>query len=135
LLFIDIDHFKNYNDLYGHMAGDDCLKAVARVLQSSLGRTADFLARFGGEEFIILLPDTTENGCLHLSENIRVALKDLHIEHLDSPVADHLTVSIGAVTCNDVSRCDRSRLLEQADRLLYQAKHEGRNCVRSKSVP
>jgi diguanylate cyclase (GGDEF)-like protein len=135
LLFIDIDHFKNYNDLYGHMAGDDCLKAVARVLQSSLGRPGDFLARFGGEEFIILLPDTTESGCLHLSDNIRKALKDLHIDHKDSPVADHLTVSIGAVTCIDVSQCDRSRLLEQADKLLYQAKHEGRNCVRLKSIP
>jgi len=135
LLFIDIDHFKNYNDLYGHMAGDDCLKAVARVLQSSLGRPADFLARFGGEEFIILLPDTTERGCLHLSEIIRSALRELHIEHRDSPVADHLTVSIGAVTCTDVTHCERSLLLEQADRLLYQAKHEGRNCVRSKCVP
>lgn len=135
LLFIDIDHFKNYNDLYGHMAGDDCLKAVARVLQSSLGRPADFLARFGGEEFIMLLPDTTEKGCLHLSENIRAELRALNIEHRDSPVASHLTVSIGAVTCTDVSRCERSLLLEQADRLLYKAKHEGRDCVRSKSVP
>ena len=135
LLFIDIDHFKNYNDLYGHMAGDDCLKAVARVLQSSLGRPADFLARFGGEEFIILLPDTSEKGCLHLAENIRAALKELHIEHRDSPVADHLTVSIGAVTCTDVTRCERSLLLEQADKLLYKAKHEGRNCVRSQSAP
>ena len=135
LLFIDIDHFKNYNDLYGHMAGDDCLKAVARVLQSSLGRPADFLARFGGEEFIILLPDTSEKGCLHLAENIRDALKKLHLEHQDSSVADYLTVSIGAVTCNDIAQCDRALLLEQADKLLYQAKHDGRNCVRAKSLP
>ncbi len=135
LLFIDIDHFKNYNDLYGHLAGDDCLKAVARVLQSSLGRPADFLARFGGEEFIILLPDTREQGCIHLAENIRSALKTLHIEHLDSPVADYLTVSIGSVTCTDVAQCDRSNLLEHADRMLYLAKNEGRNCVRAKSMP
>ncbi len=135
LLFIDIDHFKNYNDLYGHMAGDDCLKAVARVLQSSLGRPADFLARFGGEEFIILLPDTSESGSLYLADGIRTALKALRIEHKASPVADHLTISIGAVTCNDVSLCDRSNLLEQADRMLYLAKHEGRDCVRSKSLP
>ena len=135
LLFIDIDHFKNYNDLYGHMAGDDCLKAVARVLQSSLGRPADFLARFGGEESIILLPDTSESGSLHLAENIRRMLKELHIEHKDSPVADYLTVSIGAVTCRDVSQCDRSNLLEHADKMLYLAKHEGRDCVRAKSLP
>jgi diguanylate cyclase (GGDEF)-like protein len=135
LLFIDIDHFKNYNDCYGHLAGDDCLKAVARVLQSSLGRAADFLARFGGEEFIILLPDTKENGCRHLAESIRKAVERLDIEHRDSPVADHLTVSIGAVTCIDVTRCDRELLLEHADRLLYQAKHEGRNRVKAQTIP
>lgn len=135
LLFIDIDHFKNYNDHYGHLAGDDCLKAVARVLQSSLGRAADFLARFGGEEFIILLPDTKENGCRHLAEAIRSAVEKLDIEHRDSPVADHLTVSIGAVTCIDVTRCDRELLLEHADRLLYQAKHEGRNRVKAQTIP
>ena len=135
LLFIDIDHFKNYNDYYGHLAGDDCLKAVARVLQSSLGRAADFLARFGGEEFIILLPDTKENGCRHLAESIRSAVENLDIEHRGSPVADHLTVSIGAVTCVDVTACDRELLLEHADRLLYQAKHEGRNRVAAQTIP
>ncbi len=135
LLFIDIDHFKYYNDHYGHLAGDDCLKAVARVLQSSLGRAADFLARFGGEEFIILLPDTKESGCRHLAEAIRSAVEKLDIEHRDSPVADHLTVSIGAVTCIDVTKCDRELLLEHADRLLYQAKHEGRNRVKAQTIP
>jgi diguanylate cyclase (GGDEF)-like protein len=135
LLFIDIDHFKNYNDCYGHLAGDDCLKAVARILQSSLGRPADFLARYGGEEFIILLPDTSEHGCEYLAETIRAAIEKLDIEHRDSPVADHLTVSIGAVTCIDVTRCDRALLLEQADRLLYQAKHEGRNRVKTQTLP
>lgn len=135
LLFIDIDHFKNYNDTYGHLAGDDCLKAVARVLQSSLGRAADFLARFGGEEFIILLPETKESGCRHLAECIRDAVEKLDIEHSGSSVADHITVSIGAVTSTDVSQSDREALLEHADRLLYQAKHEGRNCVRAQSLP
>ncbi len=135
LLFIDIDHFKNYNDCYGHLAGDDCLKAVARILQSSLGRPADFLARYGGEEFIILLPDTSAHGCEHLAETIRAAIETLDIEHRDSPVADHLTVSIGAVTCVDVTQCDSAILLEQADRLLYQAKHEGRNRVKTQILP
>jgi diguanylate cyclase (GGDEF)-like protein len=135
LLFIDIDHFKNYNDLYGHLAGDDCLKAVARVLQSSLGRSTDFLARFGGEEFVILLPDTGENGCRHLAEFIRQAVENRHIEHRDSPVADCVTVSIGAVTCTDASQCSRPMLLDHADRLLYKAKDEGRNRVRSLTLP
>ena len=135
LLFIDIDHFKNFNDAYGHLAGDDCLKAVARVLQSSLGRTADFLARFGGEEFIILLPDTGENGCRYLGESIRDAVEKLDIAHRASPIADHLTVSVGAVTCLDVTRCDKDLLLDQADRLLYQAKNEGRNRVRALTLP
>lgn len=135
LLFIDIDHFKNYNDCYGHLAGDDCLKAVARILQSSLGRPADFLARYGGEEFIILLPDTSVHGCEYLAETIRAAIEKLDIAHRDSSVADHLTVSIGAVTCVDVTQCDSAILLEQADRLLYQAKHEGRNRVKTQTLP
>lgn len=129
LLFIDIDHFKNYNDRYGHLAGDDCLKAVSRVLQSSLGRTADFVARFGGEEFIILLPDTSEDGCRHLAEAIRVAVENLRIEHLASPLTPHVTVSVGAVTCTDVNGNQQADLLEAADQQLYQAKQKGRNRV------
>lgn len=129
LLFIDIDHFKNFNDLYGHLTGDDCLKSVARVLQSSLGRPADFLARFGGEEFIILLPDTSERGCRHLAEAIRAAVDNLSLPHAASPIADHVTVSIGAVTCTNPAGYSRFELLENADRALYQAKNEGRNRV------
>lgn len=135
LLFIDIDHFKRYNDLYGHLAGDDCLKVVSRTLQSALGRTADFLARFGGEEFIILLPDTGESGCRHMAENIRSAVEGLRLAHGDSPVSPYVTVSIGAVTCANVLFCDRNMLLENADALLYKAKHEGRNCVRMQTLP
>lgn len=130
LLFIDIDHFKKYNDRYGHLVGDDCLKAVARVLQSSLGRPADLLARFGGEEFVIVLPETRENGALHLSESILKAVEALQLEHASSPIADHVTVSIGAVTCPDVTHFTTADLLEAADKLLYKAKKEGRNCVR-----
>lgn len=131
LLFIDIDHFKNYNDLYGHLVGDDCLRAVARALQSSLGRTSDFLARFGGEEFIILLPDTGSGGCLHMAETFCAAVNALHIEHKASPVTDHITVSIGGATCSDANKCDQAKLLDLADRMLYEAKHAGRNCVRT----
>ena len=135
LLFIDIDHFKNYNDLYGHLAGDECLRSVARALQSSLGRTADFLARFGGEEFIILLPDTNERGCLHLARNILDAVNSLKLEHKASPVAEHVTVSIGGVCCADLDSCQRLQLLEKADRLLYKAKEGGRNRACIQLVP
>ncbi|MDY0275589.1 MAG: diguanylate cyclase [Desulfomicrobium sp.] len=131
LLFIDIDHFKNYNDLYGHLAGDDCLRAVARCLQSSLGRTGDFLARFGGEEFIILLPDTGPKGCQHMAETFRAAIETLNIEHKASPITDHVTVSIGGATCTEIAQCDQAKLLNLADRLLYEAKNAGRNCVRT----
>lgn len=134
LLFIDIDHFKNFNDLYGHLAGDDCLRSVARALQSSLGRTADFLARYGGEEFIVLLPDTGAGGCQHMAEIFRIAVEDLEIEHKASPVSNYVTVSIGGVTCIDVAQCDQAKLLDLADRLLYEAKHAGRNCVRTALV-
>lgn len=135
LVFIDIDHFKNYNDLYGHLVGDDCLRAVARSLQALLGRTADFLARFGGEEFVVLLPDTDMLGCYHLAEKIRAGVEALHIEHRASPVADHVTISLGAVTCTDTTHCDRAILLEHADRLLYKAKNEGRNRVCTAVLP
>lgn len=129
LLFIDIDHFKNFNDLYGHLTGDDCLKSVARVLQSSLGRPADFLARYGGEEFIILLPDTSPRGSQYLAENIRQTIDDLQLPHAASPIADHVTVSIGAVTCTTPAAYTRFALIEDADKALYRAKHEGRNTV------
>ena len=102
---------------------------MSRVLQSSLGRTADFVARFGGEEFIILQPDTGEGGCRHLAEAIRVAVEKLRIEHLASPLTPHLTVSVGAVTCVAVNGYQQADLLEAADQQLYQAKQEGRNRV------
>lgn len=135
LLFIDIDHFKKYNDFYGHLAGDECLRAVARALQSCLSRPGDFVARFGGEEFIVLLPDTDTQGAVHLAETIREAVSVMGIRHIDSPVTDHLTVSIGVVTCRDAKKCDCNEILNHADRMLYQAKNEGRNCVRSLVLP
>lgn len=127
VLFVDIDHFKYYNDLYGHLVGDQCLRTIAQALQSSLGRPADFLARFGGEEFIILLPDTDQHGCLCLVQNILKAINALRLEHKASPVAEHVTVSIGGVCCASFDSYKRIQILEKADKLLYKAKENGRN--------
>lgn len=127
LLFIDIDHFKLYNDAYGHLQGDDCLRVVAKALQKTLSRPADFVARFGGEEFVVLLPDTGESGCRHLAHKILQAVDELRIVHAASPVAPHVTISIGAVTCLDV--CRQTHMLDMADRLVYQAKQEGRHRI------
>lgn len=131
IIFADIDHFKNYNDTYGHVSGDDCLRSVARALRSSLSRPADFVARYGGEEFIALLPETAEHGCRYLAELFRVNVSELRIPHTASPVADHVTVSLGAATCISATSCDRSSLIKEADKQLYRAKSAGKNCVRS----
>ena len=135
LLFIDIDHFKNYNDCYGHQAGDLCLQRVAQVIQGSVSRAHDLTARYGGEEFVVLLPHTPLGDAITIAQRICQGIADLSIAHADSPVDDYLTLSIGAASM--VPTCDRrhEQLLKNADTALYQAKDDGRNCIRSYLEP
>jgi diguanylate cyclase (GGDEF)-like protein len=125
LLVLDVDHFKRYNDHYGHPAGDAALQAVAEVLRSACGRAVDMAARTGGEEFAMLLPHTEMQGAVEMAQRIQQLLRHRQIPHADSPVADCLTVSIGIA----LSAADRPEdLVQRADQALYTAKHSGRNC-------
>ena len=127
LLMIDIDHFKRFNDLYGHVAGDECLRTVAITLSSTLSRAADLVARYGGEEFGAVLPDTTEERATHLAEELRRQIEELELN--DLPSAAGITISVGVAT--EVPDKDRSAgdLIRSADANLYVAKNQGRNQV------
>ena len=130
LVMIDIDYFKLYNDQYGHLGGDACLRTIATVLLNVVARPLDLPARYGGEEFVILLPDTSLEGALHLAEQLRLAVFDQAIEHRDSP-SKRVTLSLGCAAIKPLPGDANIRLLEFADQALYHAKQSGRNAVRS----
>ena len=125
IVMIDIDHFKAYNDSQGHQAGDECLRQVARCIVT-VCRTTEFVGRYGGEEFVVLAPETHLDGGCVLAERIRRAIEELDISHPASPTIDRVTVSIGIA-----SRAAESweSLLKEADTALYKAKRSGRNQV------
>jgi diguanylate cyclase (GGDEF)-like protein len=129
LIMVDIDHFKLFNDVYGHQAGDDCLKEVARVLSESLNRPADMAARYGGEEFGIVLPDTELDGALQVAEVLRSRVERLGIPHKSSPVSQWVTISLGVANLVPAPDHSPARLITASDRALYRAKAEGRNRV------
>jgi len=128
---LDIDCFKNYNDHYGHLKGDEVLKTIAQVLSEQANRATDFVARYGGEEFIILLPHTDAAGAEKIAEGILTRIRDLQIPHEASFVIPILTASIGGCTTIPEPGQDPANLVEQADKALYQAKAAGRNCYRT----
>jgi ammonium transporter, Amt family len=129
LLMIDIDYFKNYNDCYGHHAGDECLKHVAAVISASLSRPTDFAVRYGGEEFVIVLPNTDVGGAAVVAETIHEELRERKIQHKESRVSGYLTLSIGVAWAIPVAALNESDLLFEADKALYEAKEGGRNRV------
>ena len=127
LLLFDVDFFKNYNDHYGHVEGDECLKRVAQALAGAAHRPSDFLARYGGEEFVLLLPASDANAARAVAERCRQAIFKAQIAHAVSTVGQLLTVSIGAGTTVPAEHGDPVRFLDEVDRRLYRAKHLGRN--------
>ncbi|MCF7935909.1 MAG: PleD family two-component system response regulator [Synergistales bacterium] len=132
LLMMDIDNFKAYNDHYGHGAGDECLRRVARVLRKTLSRSADFVARYGGEEFAAILPDTDAEGAWHVAEELRAAVEGLAMAHEHSRAAPVVTVSVGVATRTGERFTDDVEQLERAaDQALYRAKEQGRNRVQT----
>ena len=131
LVLIDIDFFKQYNDHYGHPQGDECLKRVARVLDTVAQRARDLCARLGGEEFALLLPETDEATAFRIASRCRALLSREAIPHPGSAIADVLTVSIGVATIVPGSQDSPAGLMAQADRRLYQAKSAGRNCIQN----
>ncbi|EXJ10964.1 sensor domain-containing diguanylate cyclase [Nitrincola nitratireducens] len=129
ILMIDVDYFKNYNDFYGHQAGDECLRKIARVLQYTVTRKQDFVARYGGEEFICILQNTDRNAAKQVAQRILQAIEALNIEHKTSQIAQHITVSIG-ISCRESGEGVKvDGVIKEADKALYQAKAEGRNRV------
>lgn len=130
---IDIDFFKSYNDHYGHLAGDECLKNVVNAVSSIIRRPMDLIARFGGEEFIVLLPNTDTNGAYHLCESMRKAVEELSIPNLNSTFG-YVTISIGVCTVHPEYDCNYLDFLDNVDKALYQAKKSGRNRVVSHEI-
>jgi diguanylate cyclase (GGDEF)-like protein len=130
LLLIDVDHFKAYNDRYGHQAGDQALRRVAQVVQSFARRPLDMAARYGGEEFVLALFDMSAEYVQELAEELRKAILCLQVAHEDSPTAPFVTVSIGISVVRPKAGRSPDGAVQLADESLYSAKHNGRNCVR-----
>lgn len=129
VLMIDLDLFKAYNDTYGHLQGDDVLKLVAKTLYHSLQRPGDLVARWGGEEFAALLPQTDLQGALMVGERLRTAVLELQIPHESSHIAKVLTISVGVAASQEGDPHSYDLLLQRADEAVYRAKDQGRNRV------
>lgn len=127
LIMLDIDFFKNYNDSYGHVSGDECLMQIGRALSRSAKRTVDVVARYGGEEFALILPDTGMEGAKVVAEQVLKAIEGLNIPHQDTPIGDVVTVSLGCATVVGDESINALEMVKQADKMLYQSKEGGRN--------
>jgi diguanylate cyclase (GGDEF)-like protein len=127
LILLDVDHFKRYNDRYGHQAGDECLRRVADTLKAGLKRPGDLVARYGGEEFVCLLPGADFDGAMALANHLGKQVFDQQIEHADSSVAPVITVSLGVCSVSENVCGTAAMLLREADAQLYAAKSSGRN--------
>ncbi len=129
LIMVDIDHFKEYNDHYGHPAGDLCLVDVAQAMHHTLSRPGDVVARIGGEEFAFLLPQTDLSGAIAVAEQIRARVLGLNLPHEASPVASHVTLSFGVSSSELASVSSPADLIRTSDKALYEAKRCGRNQI------
>ena len=129
ILMCDVDYFKNYNDSYGHVAGDNCLIRIATTLKAFFHRAADFVARYGGEEFIVILPGIDASNAVTLANRLILEIQNYRIPHESSPISDVVTISIGVTTGQPGELTNSTTLIEEADKALYQAKKKGRNRV------
>ncbi len=129
LLFVDIDYFKKYNDHYGHLKGDECLRQVAEVLKRVIKRHTDTTARYGGEEFVLLLPETGLEVALQLAEAVKAAIAEAQFEHAASEVKEIISLSIGLATMRPQRQNKPEELVERADQALYRAKEQGRDRI------
>jgi diguanylate cyclase (GGDEF)-like protein len=127
LVLCDVDSFKAYNDHYGHLAGDECLKLIASAMRSCCRRPADMAARYGGEEFALIFPDTDLGNAAQIAEAARDAIMELGIAHEKSPTAPYVSISGGVAALRQHGNGSAAQLITEADRCLYQAKHLGRN--------
>jgi diguanylate cyclase (GGDEF)-like protein len=130
MLMIDIDHFKQYNDHYGHGAGDACLQSMAAALLAGVSRPGDLVARYGGEEFVVILSGTDMETAVHIATLLCKGIRDLKLPHAHSGVESFVTVSIGCATMIPLGETSSAKaLFDEADKMLYQAKNSGRNRV------
>lgn len=127
LIMFDVDWFKQYNDKFGHLEGDECLKRIAHSTQEIASRPADTVARYGGEEFIVLLPETDSGGAVKVAEKIRTEVENLHLPNPGSTVSPYITVSLGVATIVPSPSSDPGDCIKLADEALYRAKNAGRN--------
>lgn len=127
VILLDIDHFKGYNDCYGHLAGDDCLVHLSSSLQVMMQRAGDLLARYGGEEFCVVLADTDEHAALTIAESLREHVESLQLPHAQNSTGFWVTISLGVATSHPSQPDSPTGLLLKADRALYRAKQDGRN--------
>lgn len=131
IIMIDIDYFKNYNDLYGHQAGDDCLRVIANTIRKSVTRESDTLARYGGEEFVVILPGTAHAGVIKIAEKMRVNVEALQLENTNALPRKIVTISMGVASSQPTIDDKADQLLKMADNRLYDAKSGGRNRLKS----
>ncbi|MGY6528543.1 MAG: diguanylate cyclase domain-containing protein [Cyanobacterium sp.] len=129
LIMADVDYFKAYNDAYGHLQGDECLRQIARCLHATVKRAGELVARFGGEEFIIILPQTSVQNAIALGQSIQKNISQLNLNHEYSEVSDRVTLSIGIASTIPTKNQCLSNLMELVDQALYGAKKKGRNCI------
>jgi len=129
LLMIDVDHFKGYNDTYGHQAGDECLRRVVRMLSKAVSRSTDLVARYGGEEFAVVLLDTDWDGAIIVAERLREQVEALKIPHTASGVSPYVTISIGVASAIPRKGSLSDEIIAAADQSLYRAKNNGRNRI------
>ncbi|MGB3204247.1 MAG: PleD family two-component system response regulator [Crinalium sp.] len=127
LILCDLDFFKSYNDTYGHIAGDECLKLVADTIRGNVKRAGDLVARYGGEEFVVLLPNTLGKNAFDVAQRIREKLKELQLPHAGSTVSEYVTLSLGVASTFPHKEQSKALLLASADQALYQAKTAGRD--------
>ena len=129
LIMIDVDYFKLYNDNYGHIKGDDCLKMIAQAIAYTLNRPGDLSARYGGEEFAVILPNTKIEGAVKVAEKILLEVHKLKIEHLKSDVSKYVTISMGVASIVPIKELSPKFLINAADKALYEAKKQGRDRI------
>lgn len=134
VILCDVDHFKAYNDTYGHPHGDRCLQQIAQAISKVVKRPADYVARYGGEEFVVVLPYTDQSGAVHVAEAIRVEIETLRLPHKTSSVSNYVSLSFGVASLIPNEDVAPALLIEAADQALYIAKGKGRNRVYSRAI-
>jgi diguanylate cyclase (GGDEF)-like protein/PAS domain S-box-containing protein len=134
LIMFDLDHFKQYNDQYGHLMGDECLVKISKIISDIPMRSTDLFARFGGEEFVVVLPETDQDAAVRFAEKLRVTVQSLQVPHAIPGHSDYVTISVGISTMVPNDNLSPRILISEADKMLYQAKQNGRNRIHSQQA-